>query len=343
MEIHRGAHVLPVVDPAERLEAGDQLVFVGVVHSVVDLQQIPGIELTTEQVFKLDSHRSLRCFAEAVVSQTHPLVGQSIRQGRFRNLYNAVVIAVSRHGERVPGRIGDITLRPGDSLLVEALPSFIEQQQNSTDYYLVSRLGESGPPTVTHAPVALLILASMVVAAATGLLSMLQAALLAAAAMVLTRCVSEDTARKSVDWPLLVAIGASFGLGAALQKTGAAQSLAGSLLAYAGDNPWTALAVIYATTTILSEVVTNNAAAVIVFPIAMATATTLGVNYMPFVIAVAVAASASFASPLGYQTHLMVYGPGSYRLRDFVKMGVPMNLLLWGITTGLAPLVWPFR
>ena len=107
---------------------------------------------------------------------------------------------------------------------------------------------------------ALLILASMVAAAATGILSMLQAALLAAGAMVLTRCVSEDAARKSVDWPLLVAIGASFGLGAALQKTGAAQSLAGTLLAYAGDNPWTALAVIYATTTIVSELVTNNAA-----------------------------------------------------------------------------------
>ena len=343
MEIHRGAHILPVVEPAERLDADDQLVFVGVVHSVVDLQQIPGLELTTEQVFKLDSHRSLRCFAEAVVSQTHPLVGQSIREGRFRSLYNAVVIAVSRNGERVPGRIGDIKLRPGDSLLLEALPSFIEQQRNSTDYYLVSRLGEAGPPTTAQAPVALLILAAMVASVATGLLSMLQAALLAAGAMLLARCVSEDTARKSIDWPLLVAIAASFGLGAALQETGAAESLASALLAHSGNHPWIALGIIYATTTLISEFVTNNAAAVIVFPIAMATATTLQVNYMPFVIAVAVAASASFASPLGYQTHLMVYGPGNYRLRDFVKMGVPMNLLLWGITTGLAPLVWPFR
>lgn len=102
------------------------------------------------------------------------------------------------------------------------------------------------------------------------------------------------------------------------------------------------MAAIYATTTLISEFVTNNASAVIVFPIAMATATSLGVNYMPFVIAVAIAASASFASPLGYQTNLMVYGPGNYRLRDFVRMGIPMNGLLWGVTTGLAPLVWPF-
>lgn len=342
MEIHRRGRLVPVVDPAERLDAGDQLVFVGVVHSVVDLQQIPGLEPTTEQVFKLDSHRSLRCFAEAVVSRTHPLIGQSIREGRFRNRYNAVVIAVSRNGERVPGRIGDIELRAGDSLLLEALPSFVEQHRNSSDYYLVSRLGDGGPPTTAQAPVAALILAGMVTVVAVGLLSMLQAALLAAGAMLLARCVSEDTARRSIDWPLLVAIASSFGLGSALQKTGAAGSLAALLLDQAGDHPWLALAAIYATTTVISEFVTNNAAAVIVFPIAMATATALHVNYMPFAIAVAVAASASFASPLGYQTHLMVYGPGNYRLTDFVKMGIPMNLLLWMITTTLAPLVWPF-
>ncbi|KPK16487.1 MAG: potassium transporter TrkA [Myxococcales bacterium SG8_38] len=342
MEIHRGGHVVPVVDPAERLDAGDQLVFVGVVHSVVDLQQIPGLEPTTEQVFKLDSHRSQRCFAEAVVSRTHPLVGKTIREGRFRNLYNAVVIAVSRNGERVQGRIGDIELHAGDSLLLEALPSFVEQHRNSSDYYLVSRLGDAGPPTTAQAPVAMLILATMVTVVAIGWLGMLQAALLAAGAMLMTRCVSEDTARRSIDWPLLVAIGSSFGLGNALYETGAAASLAGALLDQAGNHPWLALAAIYATTTIISEFVTNNAAAVIVFPIAMATATTLQVNYMPFVIAVAVAASASFASPLGYQTHLMVFGPGNYRLRDFVRMGIPMNLLLWIITTGLAPFVWPF-
>ncbi len=342
MEIHRGGHILPVVDPAERLEADDQLVFVGVVDSVVDLQQIPGLEPTTEQVFKLDSHRSLRCFAEAVISRTHPLVGRSIREGRFRNLYNAVVIAVSRNGERVQGRIGDIQLHAGDSLLLEALPSFVEQQRNSSDFYLVSRLGDAGPPTTAQAPLALVILSAMVTVVALGWLSMLQAALLAAGAMLAARCCSEDTARRSIDWPLLVAIGSSFGLGMGLQETGAAQSFAHVLLQQAGNHPWLALAAIYATTTIVSEFVTNNAAAVILFPIAMATAESFQVSYMPFVIAITVAASASFASPLGYQTHLMVYGPGNYRLVDFVRMGVPMNLLLWVITTALVPFIWPF-
>lgn len=342
MEIHRGEHILPVVDPAEPLEAGDQLVFVGVVDSVLDLQQIRGLEPITEQVFKLDSHRSLRCFAEAVISPTHPLVGQSIREGRFRSRYNAVVIAVSRNGERVPGRIGDIELHAGDALLLEALPSFVEQHRNSSDFYLVSRLGDAAPPTTAQAPIALAILTAMVAVVTAGFLSMLQAALIAAAAMIIARCCSEDTARRSIDWPLLVAIGASFGLGRALEKTGAAGALARFLLDQAGNHPWLALAAIYATTMIISEFVTNNAAAVIVFPIAMAAATALQVNYMPFAIAVAVAASAAFASPLGYQTHLMVYGPGRYRLKDFVKMGIPMNLLVGAIATSLAPLIWPF-
>jgi di/tricarboxylate transporter len=182
----------------------------------------------------------------------------------------------------------------------------------------------------------------MVAVVTAGFLDMLQAALVAAGTMILTRCCSEDTARRSIDWSLLIAIGASFGLGRALQETGAAGVLASLLLDQAGNHPWLALAAIYATTMITSEFVTNNAAAVIVFPIAMATATALQVNYMPFAIAVAVAASAAFATPLGYQTHLMVYGPGRYQLRDFVKMGVPMDLLLWIVTTSLAPLIWPF-
>jgi di/tricarboxylate transporter len=342
MEIHRDGHILPVVDPAEPLEPGDQLVFVGVVDSIVDLQQIPGLEPISQQVFKLDSHRSLRCFAEAVVSRTHPLVGQSIREGQFRRRYNAVVIAVSRNGERVHGRIGDIKLRVGDSLLLETLPSFVEQHRNSSDFYLVSRMGDAGPPTTAQAPIALLILAGMVTAVATGFLSMLQAALLAAMAMLLARCCSEETARRSIDWPLIVAIASSFGLGRALETTGAAATLSGVLLSQAGNHPWLALAALYATTTLMTEFVTNNAAAVIVFPIAMATASSLQVNYVPFVMAVAVAASASFASPIGYQTNLMVYGPGGYKLTDFLKMGVPMNLLLGAVTTGLAPLIWPF-
>ena len=342
MEIHRRGRIIAIVDPSERFEPLDQLVFVGVVTSVVDIQRIPGLEVATHQVFKLDAHRAERCFAEAVVSHSCPILGQTIRAGRFRSRYNSVVIAVSRGGTRVPGRIGDIELQTGDALLLETTGSFVEEQRNSRDFYLVSRLGGEGPPTTAQAPIAIAILIAMVVAAATGLLTMLQAAFAAAAAMLVTRCCSEETALRSADWPLLLAIGAAFGLAGALDTTGAAGVMAGALLSQAGTDPLLALIAIYVTTMILTEIVTNNAAAVIVFPIAMSTATQLGASPLPFMIAVMIAASCGFATPLGYQTHLMVYAPGGYRLSDFLKMGIPLNVLMGIVTCALAPLVWPF-
>lgn len=342
MEIHRGSQILAMVGPAEILQAEDQLVFVGVVSSVMDIQRIPGLELATHQVFKLDSHRAERVFAEAVVSQTCPIVGKTIREGRFRNRYDAVVIAVSRNGERVPGRLGDIELHAGDALLLETNPSFIWEHRDSRDFYLVSRIDTASPPTSKQAPIALGILAVMVLVVATGLMGMLQASIAAAAAMILTRCCSEQTARRSLDWAVLLTIGVSFGLGAALEDTGAAQAIAQALLSQAGTDPLLALILIFGTATLLSELVTNNAAAVIVFPIAMSTAAQLQVSYLPFVIALMIAASSAFATPLGYQTNLMVYGPGGYRATDFLKMGLPMKALMWIVTCTLAPIIWPF-
>lgn len=341
-EIYRGEHLIPTVAPHEILEADDQLVFVGVVESVVDLQRIPGLKPATRQVFEMGGHRAERSFVEAVVSRTSALVGRSIRESRFRNRFGAVVLAVNRNGERVRGRIGDIELRPGDALLLEAAPSFAANHRNSSSFHLVSELDAPPPPSPDRAPIALTILVLMVVAASTGVLSMLEAALLAAGAMLVTRCCSQDRALRSIDWPLLLAVAASFALGGGLEATGAAAHLARTLLAPAGAEPWPALALLYLVTTTLSELVTNNAAAVIVFPIAMATAETLGVSPMPFVMALIVAASASFATPLGYQTNLMVYGAGGYRFVDFARIGLPMNLVLWAVTTLVTPFVWPF-
>ncbi|MCK6440566.1 MAG: anion permease, partial [Planctomycetes bacterium] len=249
---------------------------------------------------------------------------------------------VARNGERIRGRIGDITLRPGDALFLETAPAFVEQQRNAGDFYLVSKLDGDGPPTRERASVALAILVGMIIVAAFGWLTMLQAALVAGALMLLTRCCSEETARRNIDLSLLIAIAAALGLGRALEKTGAAQAIAGNLLAIDGVSPWVALAIIYGITMVLTEMVTNNAAAVIMFPIAMATANQFDVSYLPFVMSLMIAASAGFATPIGYQTHLMVYGAGGYRFMDFVRIGAPMDLLLWAATVAVAPLVFPF-
>ncbi len=280
--------------------------------------------------------------SEAVVGPQCPIVGKTIREGEFRTRYNAVVIAVARDGERIRKRIGDIRVQPGDALLIESLPSFINQNRNARDFFLVSRIDGAAPPNREQAGIALLILFAMVGLAATGTLSMLQAAVFAAGAMLVTRCCSEEAAFNQVDFQLLIAIGAAFGLGRALESTGAAGTLAQAVLGLTGDQPWLALLAVYLVTAILTEFVTNNAAAVIMFPIALEAAELLQVNPMPFVIGLMIAASASFATPLGYQTNLMVYGAGSYRLTDFLKVGVPMAIVVGATAVLLAPLIWPF-
>jgi len=342
VEIERDGEVIPAIAPHQRLKANDRLVFAGILDSVVDLQRFRGLVPATDQVFKLDVPRPERSLVEAVVSDSGPLVGKSIREGRFRNVYNAAVIAVARNGERVQMKIGDIVLRPGDTLLLEADPAFVERQRNSRDFFLVSRLENTHPLRHERALMALVILAAMVMAVSVGWVSMLQGALLAAGLMLVTRCVTGGAARSAVDWQVLIAIAASFGLGAALEKSGAAQHIAENLIALAQGSPWGTLAVVYLVTMLFTELITNNAAAVLVFPIALSTSASLGVNFMPFAIAIMMAASASFSTPIGYQCNLMVYGPGGYRFTDYFRVGIPLNLLMAAVTLAIVPLVWRF-
>jgi di/tricarboxylate transporter len=312
------------------------------VESVVDLQHFRGLVPASDQVFKLAVPRPERCLTEAVVSDSCPLIGKSIREGRFRNVYNAAVIAVARNGERLGGKIGDIVLRPGDTLLLEADPGFADRQRNSRDFFLVSQLPNSRPLREDRALVAIAILVGMVVAATLEWLPMLQAAMLAAGLMLFTRCINGAAARAAVDWKVLISIAASFGLGYALETTGAARHIAESLIQLAQGDPWVTLAVVYLVTMVFTELITNNAAAVLVFPIALSTSQTLGVSFMPFAIAIMMAASASFSTPIGYQTNLMVYGPGGYRFTDYFTVGIPLNLLLAAVTILLTPLIWRF-
>ncbi|GAB0148423.1 MULTISPECIES: SLC13 family permease [unclassified Marichromatium] len=343
VEIERGAQVLPAVSPQAVLQAGDRLVFVGVIDSMMELQRTRGLIPATDQVFKLDLPRPGRCFVEAVLSDKSPLIGLSVRDGRFRNRYDAVIIALSRNGRRVRGKIGDIVLAPGDTLLLETRPDFVERQRNVRDFLLVSQIGDSHPLEHGRAPLAIAIVLAMVAVVAFGWLSMLEAALLAAGSMILTGCTSGRIARRAPDWQVLVVIATSFGIGAALEKTGAAALLAGGLIGLADGQPWSALGLVFVATALLTSLATNNVAAVLVFPIAVETARTMGVALEPFVLTLMIAASASFATPIGYQTNLMVFNVGGYRFGDFVRAGVPLTLLVGVVTVALTPLVWPFR
>lgn len=340
-EIDRNGDIMPAVGPETKLCANDRLVFVGVVGAIVDLQKIRGLQPATEQIFKLDSPRARRCLIEAVVSHRCPIVGRTIRDGGFRSLYNAVVIAVARSGERINRKIGDIVLQPGDTLLVEAHPSFADQQRDSRHFYLVSRIDESSPVNYDRAYTALAILVAMIAAASVTDIGMLMAAMLASGAMLFTRCCTSTQARRSVEWKIIISVAAAFALGTAVEKSGLARAIAEGITSVAGGNPRLSLAAVYGGTLLLTELISHSAAVSLLFPIALGTADRLGLDYMPFVAAVTVAGSLGFATPLGYQTHMMVYSPGGYRFTDFMRIGVPMDMVCWAIAMLTIPWVFP--
>ena len=342
-EIERGGEVIPAVGPQERLAASDRLLFVGVVESVVDLQRIRGLKPATNQIFRVEAPRSHRCLIEAVVSPRCPLIGRTVRDGGFRTVYDAAIIAMSRSGERIKRKIGDIVLRAGDTLLLEAHPSFAEQQRNSHHFYLVSRVPDSVPVRHERAYVALAILLMMILAASFTALGMLKAAMFAAGAMILASCCTSSMARQSVEWKIILSIAAAFALGTAVNKSGLASAIAQSLTSAASGNAMLSLAAIYGGTLLLTELISHGAAVSLLFPIALETAARLGIGYMPFVAAVTVAGSLGFATPLSYQTHMMVYGPGGYRFTDFLRIGIPMDLLCWSIAMVTIPMVFPLQ
>jgi di/tricarboxylate transporter len=347
VEVQRGQDLEAAVGPDFVLRGKDRLVFAGVVQSVADLHNIRGLRSVQHAEERdLDVPRHDRIFVECVVSATSPLVGSSIRDSRFRTRYEAAVLAVHRNGELLRGKIGDMVMRPGDTLLVEAAPAFVEQQRDRKDFFLVSRVKSVTPVRHERAWISLAILALVVVGG--GLepithLGTLPFALLGAALVVVTGCASMDQARRSIEWSVLFAIGAALIIAKTLDSTGAASALADGLLSLVGGTgPVGALAAIYLCTLILTEILTNNAAAALAFPIAHATAQSLEVSTMPFAIAVCLAASCGFATPLGYQTHLMVYGAGGYRFSDFLRMGLGLDLVCMILAVILIPWVIGF-
>lgn len=341
-EIQRGERIIPAVGSEEVLESGDVLVCIGVADAVTDLRRIPGLEVAERQAGKLDLHHAQRRLVELVVSPTAPFVGQSVKEAEFRSRYRAAILSISRAGGRLAGKVGDVVLRPGDTLLVEAARDFAKRHRYDRDFLLVSALDDSTPPDFARAPLALGILILMIGVSAAELLSLLEAAFLAAGAMVATRCLSADAARRSIEYPVLIVIAASFGLGEALERSGVARALADAMVGLAAHDPRLTLLTVYVATVVFTEVITNNAAAVLMFPVAVASASSLQVDPMPFLVAIMFAASASFMTPIGYQTNLMVYGPGGYRFGDYVRFGLPLTLLVGIVTLTLIPLLWSF-
>lgn len=342
IEIAREEESIAPVAPEQVLRAGDRLLFAGVVESIRDLVNTRGLAVATDQVFKLDSPRYRRRLHEAVVAPACSLTQSTIRESRFRNRFNGAVIAVARNGQRVTGKVGDIRLEGGDLLLVEADAGFAERAAAARDFLLVRSLEDSTPRRHAKAPLALAILVGMVLLATFEVYPMLLAALIASGLMVLTRCCTLSEARRGVDWSVLIVIGAALGLGAAMDRSGAARLMVDLVMGVVGQDPWVVLVAVYVVTSVLTSIITNNAAVALTFPFALAAARSLDVSFMPYAVTIMMAGSASFATPIGYQTNLMVYGPGGYTFADFLRVGLPINAIAGLCAVFITPLVFPF-
>lgn len=342
VRIERETGTIAPVGPEVRLFPEDRLTFAGVLETIVDLRRFRGLEPVAEES-RLGQPGGMELH-EAVVSPGSPLVGTSIRDANFRGRYNSAVIAVHRHGERIDSRIGDIVLRPGDTLLLEAAPGFTRTFRDSRDFYLVSRVEESGPPRHERLFAAVAVLAFVVITASLRVFPIAISAMAGAIFMVAFRCLTPGEAKRSVDWSVLITIGAALGIAQALEASGAAGLLAeGIVAAGSGFGPTGVLAGILVASMILTEFVSNTAAIALMFPIALAAAASLGLDARPFLIAATVAASFSFSTPIGYQTNLMVYGPGGYRFTDFTRVGLPLQIVLALLSLALIPVFWPLN
>jgi di/tricarboxylate transporter len=343
IEIVREGEIIAPIAPDQLLHAGDVLTFTGAVSTIVELERIPGMVSVADGGYENKGSRD-RMLCESVVSNTSPVQGKTIRDADFRATYNAAVVAVHRGGQRLMGRVGDIVLHAGDTLLLQTGPHFVRAHRNNPDFLLISGVDDSRPFQHEKAAVSLGLLALLILLMATGVVPIVIAAFVVAGLMIVTRCISASEARQSVDWQTLITIGAAFGMAKALENSGGVAWIAEVAVGSVGAwGPVAILCAIYFITSMVTEVVTNNAAAALLFPFAIAMADQLDVSARPFVMAIAFAASASFITPIGYQTNLMVYGPGGYRLTDFVRVGAPLNLILLVVATLLIPMAWPFN
>ncbi len=339
-EIIREEQLIAPVEPSTVLRGRDRLVFFGDPNNVSDLLRISGISPPSDKLFSIDAHSRSRHLTEAVISTRSPLVGNRVRDSGFRESYDAAIIAVSRDGSELKGRIGDIIFEPGDTLILDGTPGFAARWANSRDFLLVRPLEGDQVPVRSRPWLALSAIGVMVLGNALGFWTVLQGALIAAAVMVLARCTTLKKARQSVDWSMLIVIAGAIGIGNSLSENGLLQPIANAAIAAAGDQPRLLVLAIFSVAALVTTLISNAAAVALTMPLALAAGGAAGLSSHAVTITVIAGCSASFATPMAYQTNLMVMGPGGYTVGDFMRFGGPLVLIFGLITVWLIPLLY---
>jgi di/tricarboxylate transporter len=341
VEVERLGELISPVTGTERLEAGDHLIFAGSLDRVRDLKEIDGLVTTHEQLVD-PGDSDLSHLFEVVVAGSGPLAGHTLKELGFRDRHGAVVIAIHRAGERVGGQLGDVGLRGGDVLVVVAEDGFRARTRDLPDFLVVAPMEESAPIRRPGGRLVQLVVALLVVSTGTGLVDLTRASLAAALTLLVAGVLSPTEARRAVNFNVIALVAFSFGLGAAAATSGLATVIADRLVDL--GEPFGAVGVlvaVMASTLVLTELLTNNAAAALMFPVAAATAAETGVDLRALAVGVLVMASCSFLSPIGYQTNTMVWSIGGYRFADFTRLGIPLTLAVFVTAAVVVPLAFP--
>lgn len=330
-----------IEEPPDRLilQAGDHLKVRCDLENFRRLQERRGISLRHQQE---EPERDEMILVEAVIAPASTLDGRSLKQARFRSRYGLTALAVRHRGLVMREHLEEMELRAGDVLLFEMERHHLDHLREDNTFVLATEV-EFPTFRKRRMAVALAIIAFVVGSAALGLLPILISAIIGCVLMVLCRCLTPEEAYGAIQWKVVFLLAGVLALGKAMEKSGAALFLADTLVESVGSlGPRATLSALYFTTFVMTELMSNNATAALLAPIAIATANSLGVDARPFLMAVTYAASASFMTPVGYQTNTLVYSLGHYRYADFLRVGTPLNLLFWLLATIMIPWFWPF-
>jgi di/tricarboxylate transporter len=330
--------------PETRLGAGDTCYFAGDVADVLDVLEVRGLASAEGPHLEGTGDQPDAGLYEVVVSERSELAGSTLRDSGFRARYDAAVLAIRRHDDDLPGKLGTVVLRPGDVLLILADAQFGRRWRGHGDFSVVAALDAPPPARRDSAWLVLVAIAAMIGLAVTGLLDLMEAALLAAGALVLLKVISVTEARRSVNLNVVLTIAMSISLGTAVETSGLAAEIA-DVLGGLGDpfGDTGRLVTVLVATMVLTELLSNNAAAALMLPVAVVTAVDAGLDPRSMALVVLIGASCSFLSPIGYQTNLMVYGLGGYRFADFTRVGAPLTLSTIVVTPIVLPLVVGLR
>lgn len=325
------------------LRGEDILRVVGNVEKIKALQEREGIQLKPSSKWAdedLEADDTL--LVEGIVAPNSFLEGKTLKKARFRNRFHATVLAIRHRGELMREHVGDTVLRAGDTLLIEIRNEDLDNLREDEAFVFVTEVGLPKFRKRRMIP-ALLTVVAVIASASTGLLPIAISAIAGSVLLVLFRCLTLEEAYKAVEWKVIFLLAGALSLGVALEKTGTALLISDFLISTVGSlGPVALVAAFYLLTSLLTEAMSNNATAVLLAPIAIASAGTMGIDPRPLLMAVAFAASASFMTPVGYQTNTMIYGVGQFRFSDFLRVGTPLNILFWILATIFIPQFWPF-